>query len=167
MEELRAPIYEILIGSRDLDAINEEIDSAIKSCFAGQHLRIRVLGSERHEGKTLDELIDIIADTGTDRYDPAVRSDRYDNREGKRIDFFALDFVVNPHTKILGEFTWRKKLRPPLKIDVVIVYDISQVERVVYTPTGREDNKFDGFAFRDGSKKRDAIKAVFKICFGK
>jgi len=162
MSEARIPVYEISISSRNLEEINEKIDVEIKKHFIGQRICIRVLGSEIHKGKTIDELIGIIINTGTDRYDPLIKSERYYNQEGKHVDFFALDFFINQKMKILDQFTWRKKLRPPLKIDVVIIYDIEKLVRVVYTPLGRVDKKDDGFSFKDTSSS-SAIKAIFKI----
>lgn len=163
MDKVKAPIYNIFVESRDQNARNEKIDAEIKKHFIGSRVCIRVLGSSVHKEKTIEELVGIIRDIGTDRYDPTIKSDRYYNKEGRNIDFFALDFVVGFQTKILDEFTWRKKLRPPLLIDVIIVYDADHVEMVVYTPIGREKKKFDGFVFKNIPSKPKAIKAIFRV----
>lgn len=48
------------------------------------------MGSHEHEGKLVDELIDIIKTTGTDRYDPKRIGDRYTNVGDKYLDLCAL-----------------------------------------------------------------------------
>lgn len=163
MEKRKVLVYEISIDSKNLEEINERIDAAVKEHFIGQQICIRVLGSEVHKEKNIDELIDIIIDTGMDRYDTMIKSERYHNKESKNVDFFALDLFIGPETKILGQFTWRKMLRPPLKIDVVIIYNMTEVVCIPYTPIGRTDTKFDGFAFKNVLNRQNAIEAIYKI----
>lgn len=168
---IEIPVYDILIkrkkGERllNLAEINRRIDRGIRKYFVGHEVCIRCVSSAAHKDKTVDDLIEAIKKCGSDRYNSSIRSDRYDNDEGKHIDFFALDFSVRSRTRIMDDFTWRKRLRPPVRIDILIVYDARCLKNVLYTRTrpDRIEYKRDGFVFKDPLKKPKAIKAIFKI----
>ncbi|MBI4440942.1 hypothetical protein HY639_02130, partial [Candidatus Woesearchaeota archaeon] len=78
----------------DFEKIGAKIDNCLKSHFLGKEVAIRVLGSEEHKGKSIDDLIKIIKKVGHDRYDPKRKGDRYENLDKKHIDIFALDFKI-------------------------------------------------------------------------
>lgn len=53
----------------DYDAIGSRIDKVLRENFEGTYL-LRVLSMIDHPKYSLDELVDIILKTGTDKYDP-------------------------------------------------------------------------------------------------
>src|SRR5206468_943124 len=98
----------------------------IRDEFMGESIVVRGIASSAHPGKTVDELINIISETGTDRYDPSRRGDRYENIEGKCIDFFGVPATVSIKSEILQVIIWgfyhsAKALHgQPMRIDIVI-----------------------------------------------
>ena len=83
-----APDYKI-DSEPNYRAIGKLIDDELKKHFMGRKILLRGIGSQEHPNKTVDELVQIIADTGTDRYDKYRVGDRYENTENKQIDLFA------------------------------------------------------------------------------
>ncbi len=154
----------------DFEKIGKKIDKCLKSHFLGKKVAIRVLGSDEHKGKTIDDLIKIIKKLGYDRYNPKRKGDRYENLDNKHIDFFALDFKVKKNDEYFKHFLEPFYFWPiadrnkPVKVDIAIVYDLSQLERVEHRYKGREKEiKKDGFVFKNQDKKSDAIIGIIKI----
>ncbi len=138
--------------------------------FLGKKVAVRVLSSQEHKGKSINELVKIIKKIGYDRYDPKRKGDRYENIEDKHIDFFALDFKVKKDGEYFEDlltpfYYWvavdREK---PRRIDIALVYDFSKLKRVKHRYKGRESQiKTDGFAFKYPDRKSDAILGIIKI----
>ncbi len=166
--KITVPEYNVR-AKPDYQSIGAKIDVAVKKHFLGQKVALRCLGSQEHKGKSVDDLVKIIKKIGTDRYDPDRRGDRYENVEGKHIDFFALDFKIKSNGEYLRQFIepfyyWPKQSRgKPVRIDIIIVYDLSKLKRVIHQYEGRTDVKRDGFAFKDHKNKVDAIKGIIKV----
>ncbi|MBW2969857.1 hypothetical protein KY319_01915 [Candidatus Woesearchaeota archaeon] len=165
---IKVPEYQVKTKP-DWTKIGNKIDKIIKKHFLGKKVAIRCLSSKEHKGKTINQLIKIIRTTGTDRYDPKRKGDRYENIEGKHIDFFALDYLIKPKTKIMQNFiepfyTWPIKFKQkPTRVDLAIVYDFSKLKRVLHQYEGRTDIKRDGFMFKDHKNKQKAVLGIIKI----
>ena len=133
------PVYQVTIPQYQVDIqpnfknIGAKIDKCIIKHFVGQKVSIRCIGSQDHPGKSVDALVTIIKKLGTDRYDPKRQGDRYENIGNKPIDIFALDFKISEKGKYLEQFIesfyyWPKKFgEKPIKLDVVILYDLSLI----------------------------------------
>lgn len=155
----------------DHEKVGKIVDDEIKEHFMGQTILLRGLASIEHPGKSTDGLIEIIKEDGTDRYDPKRIGDRYENIEGKPIDFFALKFEIAKSTEMFSQLTWPfyhwgiKSRGFPLRCDILIVYDPSKLEQIKFTYAGREHEglRDDGFVFKDPQNKPAAIKAIIKI----
>ena len=150
----------------NFDKIGKKVDLILKEKFLHQKIAIRALGSQEHPGKTAEDLIKIIQEIGTDRYDPIRKGDRYENIDSRQIDFFALDFFVEQSGEYFKYFVEPFYSYPPtpVRIDLVIVYDMEKLEVVEHQYEGREGEiKRDGFVFKDKDKKADAIKALIHI----
>lgn len=153
----------------DYRALGRRIDAVLKQHFMGGRYAIRCLSSHEHPGKSVDELIKIIQRLGTDRYDPQRQGDRYENVGGKHIDLFALDRRVTPNAQIMWQFLWSfdefpPKIRntPPLRIDIIVLYDRTAVKAVRHTYSdGR--SKSDGFVFKHPENAPDAVKGILKV----
>lgn len=166
------PIYKIslpeytLDEESDFDVLGKKIDAILKKHYFGQKVVVRALGSQEHSGKNAEELAKIIQETGTDRYDPNRKGDRYENIEQKHIDFFGMDFLITKsgeYFKFLLEpfYSYPPK---PVRIDIAIIYDPEQLEVIEHQYEGREGEiKKDGFAFKDHDKKQDAVKGIILI----
>jgi len=170
------PLYHIKIpkiyadNKPDFEKIGAKIDKCLKKHFLGKKVAVRVLGSQEHKGKSADDLIKIIKKIGHDRYDTKRKGDRYENIDGKQIDFFALDFKVKAKEKYFKDFLepfyfWPIADRQePIRIDIAVVYDMSQLKRVIHKYKGREKEiKKDGFVFKNPARKTEAILGIIKI----
>lgn len=164
------PQYNFDNGEPDHKTIGTVVDDALRKHFMGQKVLIRGLGSHEHPGKTVDELIGIIKTTGTDRYDPARKGDRYTNLGDVYFDLCALRRTISTRSKIFWQLSWsfyRSPLKErgyPVLVDILIVYDPKQLKAVAYRPVSQKDRIMrDGFVFRDPDNKLAAIKAIFKI----
>ena len=51
----------------------------------------------------------------------------------------------------------------PVRLDIVIIYDLSKLKRVVHQYEGRTDIKKDGFVFKNPENKKDAVLGIIKI----
>ena len=166
------PVYKISLPEYKVDTkpdfalLGRKIDSLLREHFLSQDIVVRVIGSQEHPGKTIDELTQTIQSVGTDRYDPGKKGDRYDNIEQKQINFFALDFSINEsenYFEFLLEpfYTWPTK---PIRVDIAIIYDPTQLEVIEHQYVGREGKiKKDGFVFKDQKNKQKAVKAILQI----
>lgn len=171
------PIYKISLpeynfhNKPNFDEIGNKIDSVLKEKYLGMDILVRVLGSQEHPGKTVDDLIEIIKTNGTDRYDASREGDRYKNIENKHIDFFAMPFSITSR----GEY-FKFLLEPfyhypsitrdasPVRIDIAIIYNPEKVEIVEHQYEGREGEiKKDGYIFKDNKNKPDAILGIICI----
>lgn len=169
------PVYTIHLPQYRVDAepddraIGKILDDKIKELFLGQALVVRGIASSEHPGKSIDDLIEIIKQSGTDRYDPKRAGDRYENIEGKRIDFFGFPAMISPDTELFYQMFWgfyhsAKAIHgKPVRIDIVIIYDAAEVQQVVHQYEGRDEIKNDGFIFKFPENRQHAVKAVFQL----
>ncbi|MBI4174622.1 MAG: hypothetical protein HY517_03175 [Candidatus Aenigmarchaeota archaeon] len=168
------PVYSVKVADYsvrkkpDHAAIGAKIDKVIKKHFLGRRVAIRCLGSQEHKGKSANDLIRIIKKLGTDKYDLLRTGEKYENIEGKRIDLFALDFKITKSGKFLENFIEPfydyplAEGKKPVRIDIIILYDMTKLKRVLHRYEGRKDVKRDGFVFRN-TDKRAALLGIIKV----
>lgn len=150
-------------------AIGKKVDDVLKQHFMGQTVLIRALGSMEHQDKSVDDMIEIIKATGTDRYDPERPGDRYDNHQGKHIDLFALRRTISERSKIFWQLSWSFYKAPlrlrghPVRVDILVLYDPNQFKAVTHQPVGHPNVKRDGFVFRNPEDKAEAILGIIKL----
>lgn len=171
---MKIPVYKISVPEYRVDerpnfkSVGSKIDKLIIKHFLNKRVVIRCIGSKDHPGKSADDLIKIIKEIGTDRYDLNRKGDRYENIENKQIDIFALDFKITENGAYTEQFIepfyfWPKKFgKLPIKLDILIIYDREKFKRVVHKYEGRDDVKKDGFVFKENNKK-DALMGIIKI----
>jgi len=153
----------------DHKAVGKIVDEVIKQNFGGQTVIVRGISSKAHSDKTLDELVEVIKQKGTDRYDPERVGDRYENIKGKHIDLFAFRKKVTPKIELFKDISWgfyhgAKAIHgQPIRIDLLMIYDASELSAVVHQYEGRDDIKRDGFVFKNPEDKSSALLAVIKI----
>ena len=164
----KVPEYNVK-SKPDWFSIGAKIDKTIKKYFLGKKVAIRCLSSKEHNGMAIDDLIKIIKKLGTDRHNPKRKGERYENIENKKIDFFALDFRIKKDSAIIENFiepfyTWPIKFGgKPIRINVILIYDLSKLKRVYHQYKGRNDIKKDGFVFKNPENKRKALLGIIKI----
>ena len=169
------PVYQIKIPEYKVKTkpdwvnIGDKIDKKIKKYFTGRKIAIRCLSSKEHKNKSINDIVKIIKKTGSDRYDPKRKGDRYENIQEKHIDIFALDFNVKQKTIMLENFiesfyVWPTKFgKKPIRLDIVIIYDLSKLKRIVHQYKGRKDIKKDGFVFKNSNDRKDALLGIIKV----
>jgi len=154
----------------DFAKIGAKIDICLKKHFLNKNVAIRVLGSDEHKGKSIDDMVKIIKNIGHDRYNPKRKGDRYENIDNKVIDFFALPFKIKNKPEYFRQFIEPFYFYPthargkPIRLDIAIIYDRSKLIQVPHRYKGRENElKTDGFVFKNPNKKKDAILGIIKI----
>ncbi len=154
----------------DHKAIGKPVDDLLREHFMGQKVLIRGLGSMEHPDKSVDELIEVIKSTGTDRYDPKRIGDRYTNVGDKYFDLCALRRTISPRSKIFWQLSWSfygsplKERGYPVLVDILVIYDPKQLRAVTYSPVGQKGRIMrDGFVFRNPDNKVAAILGIIKI----
>lgn len=168
LSEIALPEYSAA-QEPDANAIGRIVDNEIRKHFIGRSVVVRGVASSEHSDKSIDELIEIIRTTGTDRYDPNRKGDRYENTENKHIDLFGVLSQVTNESEIFNIIAWgfyhsAKAIHGyPVRIDIVIVYDADQLEQVMHTYESRDDIKDDGFSFKDNTDKPSAVLGVIKL----
>lgn len=166
--EIKTPPYDIT-GEPDDQAIGRVVDAELRKQFTGKQVLVRAIASSEHPGKTVDELVAMIVQTGTDRYDPARAGDRYENIDNRHIDLFAFQADLSTEDAIFHQAVWgfyhsSKAIHGyPMRIDIVTVYDATKMNQVTHRYAGREDIKDDGFSFKDSDNKPDAILGIIKL----
>ena len=150
-------------------AIGKVVDDCLKKHFLGQTVVVRGLSSGEHPGKSVDELVEIIQQRGTDRYDPVRVGDRYENIQGKHIDLFAFRRKITPKTQLFKDLSWGfyhgaiAIHGKPVRLDILTVYDAGQLKAILHQYEGRIDRKRDGFVFKNPDDKAAALKGIIKI----
>ncbi|GAB3917629.1 hypothetical protein GCM10011575_31190 [Microlunatus endophyticus] len=163
------PQYGVVANEPDHAEIGQLVDDAIREHFAGRKIVARGLSVDDHPNHTVDDLINIILTTGTDRYDPNRTGDRYANISGKHIDLFGFRRTVTPRMNLFANLSWGfyhgsiEVRGHPTRLDIVTVYDASQLRAVLHQYEGRSDRKRDGFRFADPHHAADAVLGVVKL----
>ena len=153
----------------DVNLIGKTVDTEIRRHFLGQNIVARGVGSSEHPDKTTGQLIEIIINDGTDRYDPTRRGDRYENIQGKHIDLFGFRRKVTPRMKLFRDIVhgfYHSAISihgKPTRIDILIIYDASKMKAVAHRYAGRQDTKRDGFVFKHPENKTDALLGIIRI----
>lgn len=168
-------VFEVDIPNYSVDeapddrAIGKILDDTLKKHFMGKQILVRGVASSEHSDKNIDQLIELIGQTGTDRYDPERAGDRYENVEGKHIDLFAFPALVTPstiisHAIIYGFYHSAIGVHgKPMRIDIITIYDATQMQQVLHRYAGRDDIKDDGYVFKDPKRKESALLGIIKI----
>ena len=168
MITLKIPEYTVE-SEPDYKALGKKIDNELIEHFAGQKILLRGVGSQEHPDKTVDELVQIIAEIGTDRYDQKRVGDRYENTENKHIDLFAFPAEVTQDLKlgwqvIYGFYHSAIGVHGrPARIDILTVYDAEQLEVVEHQYEGRDEVKRDGFIFKNPERKKEAVIGIIEL----
>ncbi len=149
--------------------LGKRVDDELRRHFTGETVLVRGLSSAAHPHLSVDGLIEAIKLHGTDRYDASRAGDRYDNIQNRHIDLFAYRRKIGPRTRLFEHLCWGFYHSAiaihgkPVRLDLLTVYDASQLSIVTHGYEGRTDTKRDGFAFKDPGAKPAALKAIIRL----
>lgn len=156
----------------DYQAVGAKIDKSLEENFYGKSVAIRALSLTDHPRFSLDELVGIILEKGTDKYDPNRKG--IEGFEDYDLDFQAescvvgkthfgkgVDIIQKFYENVLLDRGYR------LRIDLLLVYDINQLDKAEKT-----DNEKSGvhprlepylFRFKDRNHKQQVLIGIVKL----
>lgn len=166
--QIHCPDY-VLNNTLDLEKVSKCIDQALVKNFPGQKIVLRTLSSSDHD-MTRSKLLKIIEQSGSDRYNPALPGDRYENAQNKHIDLFGRTCTVQPDRELSkklleGFHIYGAKFhgRPAPKMDIWLVYDRSKLKSVLHYYERYKVYKRDGYVFKDPAHKPEALLGILVI----
>lgn len=192
------PIYEIAIPDYRLElalnfsVIGAKLDELLKQQFPDRWIAVRGISLHDHPGRSADELVELIREHGTDRYDPQRKGVHHsmDSEFGidlHAIPMFAHDGMIEcPHYSgerlstgspmgeaLLDLYEGAKVDRGyPLRIDLILIYDLEQLQAapMVWTEAGPQRSTHviatqssTVFCFKNPEEKSKALLGVIKI----
>lgn len=149
--------------------IGRRVDDMIREHFAGRKIVARGISADDHPDRTVADLVTTILSTGTDRYDPQRHGDRYDNIDGKHIDLFGFRRTVTPRMRLFADLSWGfyhgsiEIHGHPTRLDIVTIYDSSQLRAVLHQYQEQAGRKRDGFRFTDPQHRAAAVLGVLRL----
>jgi hypothetical protein len=159
----------------DYNTLGIKIDQALESNFEGKFLE-RAISLTDHPQYNLDQLVDIIITTGTDKYDPKRKGVCYEQFEPYKPDLQAGDIdIVNhklnePYGKGLIKLFYENVLLDRgyrLRIDLILLYDPQQMltaNKIELTKPGvSPDLEKYLWRFKDPNNKRQALVGLLKL----
>lgn len=172
--EISIPEYTLDVQP-DYQAVGEKVDTAIGKNFEGRFLA-RCLSLIDHPQYSLDEFVDVIVRTGTDKYDPNRKGVAHETFGAYDLDLQAGEIIVE-NGKVVSE-PFSEDVRRfyentlvdrgyRLRIDVVVLYDPEQFIRAK-----KIDDNHPGtdahleeylWKFKNSSNKPEALKGIIKI----
>lgn len=169
---LPLPEYKIDIKP-DYKTLGVKIDKVVEENFNGKDVAIRAISLTDHPQLTLDEFVDILAKTGTDKYDPLRKGVAHEEFAAYNADLQAsscrvgtdpvggADIIKKFYENVLLDRGYR------LRIDLLSIYDLHQLARAT-----KEDKSKPGthprlepylFRFKDRENKQQALLGIIKI----
>jgi hypothetical protein len=159
----------------DYKTIGEKIDRALAQNFEGKFL-LRALSMTDHPQLTLDQFVDIIIKTGTDKYDPFRKGVAHEEFAPYQLDLQAGEIVIK-NGRLEGE-SFAEDVRRfyentlldrgyRLRIDLLVLYDPQQLVKAGKTdftkPSVETHLEQYLWRFKDPENKEGAVKGVVKI----
>ena len=151
----------------DYQGIGKKLDKIIRSNLKEKNIVMRCLGSQDHPQRTTQELVEIIKQTGTDRYDPKRKIIFHKFYAKHNPDLFASPVKVSENTPSMAEVlkkfytktTGDRKIG--VRADIVVFYDPKKLEMVKHVYKGQEES--DLFKFKNPKNKQKAVLGIIEI----
>lgn len=169
MKHIRIDVPEYELGPKlSVHSVAKKIDQTLVEHFNGQKVVLRAISSQKHTQHTKAELVEHVLTTGTDRYDPHNKGDRYENVEGKHIDFFGRVCTIGPGKYLSlfilkGFHVWVPNDYQHHKMDIWLVYDRTKLKSVMHMYEQHMILKRDGYVFKDPDNKANALLGIIEI----
>jgi hypothetical protein len=158
----------------DYQSIGTKVDKALEENFNGKDVAIRALSLTDHPQLTLDEFVKIIAETGTDKYDPNRKGVDHEIFEPYKPDFQAgfctvgknhfgegADFIQKFYENVLFDRGYR------LRLDLLLIYDLHQLVQAEKVDKDKPDVSPHLvpylFRFKDPEHKPEALLGIIKL----
>lgn len=177
-------VPEYTLNSRpDYIAIGKKVDKEIAKNFDDGVYVARAIGKDDHTHLSLDQLVDLIVETGTDKYDPQRRSVVHEEFSAYDYDFQADKFGIKDSKMVFDDLETSHTLfgdivsnfyenAPidrgyPVRIDLLLLYDAKQLQ-----PAPKSNLKIAGvnpkfekylYRFRNRNNKKAALVGIVKI----
>ncbi|MGA8537200.1 MAG: hypothetical protein WB789_07405 [Thermoplasmata archaeon] len=184
MKTVEVSVPEYKVGREpDYRSIGGKVDRAIEASFPDGKYVLRAIGLDDHPGLALQDLIQIVLVTGTDKHDPSRRAVGLDEFSGYDYDIQAGPIEIR-HSRlvvgaderfatIFGGIAWHFCHGAPLdrghavRIDLLILYDPRKVVRArKFHPDSKGVRKGLNrslYKFVDPKNKRDALRGLVKV----
>jgi hypothetical protein len=179
---IRVPVPEYHVRDRpDYDVIGSKVDQAIGKVLSDGVYIIRSIGLQDHAGLTLDQLVQIVLATGTDKYDSDRTAVGQEEFSGYDYDIQAgpvevkrgrLEPDESDDTVFGGIARHFFEGAPldrgyPVRIDLLLLYDPAKMLRARKRDSGAKGvrkglNKFL-YKFRDPADKKGALVGLVEI----
>jgi hypothetical protein len=171
---VKKPIITLNVHDYKIDNPNcfhstgKAIDHILSQNFSNKNIAVRAVSLKDHPNLTIDELIEIISETGTDRYDPNRKmSVAHDFYKEKGVELFAVPIksgeIIEIGEECVEDFAIGaiQDRGYALRIDLIIVYNLQQLQDI---PIQYDDGiGKDAFCFKDKDNKKDAVLGFIKI----
>ena len=175
---------EYIVGEKpDYIKIGKKVDEAIESNFSDRKYIYRAIGIDDHPGLSLDELVAIILESGTDRYDGERKDICHEQFSAYDYDIQAGSFEIknskividdsDNYPTLFGDTIYDFYENAPLdrgypvRIDILTLYDpntLKPAELIIPRATG-VDPRLEKYLykFRDRENKKEALLGIIKI----
>lgn len=191
------PIYELHLPEYKLDqkpdygSIGKKIDEEFIRNFHGKWIAVRGISIQDHPGKSLDEMISVIEELGTDKYDPSRKGVVHELDTTFHIDMHATPIIAKEKVysihytedrcnfgsvsaEILRDFYEGAIIDRgySVRLDLFMVYDIDKLKAAPVKWMGDEPKHVSDFIpthdtccyqFAEPSNKRAALLGIVKL----
>lgn len=153
----------------DFKQAGTKLDDLIRKLFYEKEVLIRCISSGNHPGKTVNDLLSIIQQTGTDKYDPKYESfwEEWDVYQQRKFDLFASRKVIDEKFSFAEEtleLFYEGALADRgyrVMIDIIMIYDIHKFEMIpiYFSETEIEET----WKFKEQHRKEEALLGIIEI----
>ncbi len=162
-------------------SIGKKVDRFLEKKLGYGNYGIRAIGKDDHSGLSLDELVQMIIENGSDKYDSNRKGVCYDQFLNYDYDIQMGTFEIKNSKIVLYDDDEQPSLfgttvynfyehAPrdrgyPVRIDLLLIYDLSKLELAIPIDSSKKRHSFDKFLykFKDRDNKKDALMRVVKI----
>ena len=173
----------VLDAELDYDALGAKVDPVIAEALGDGDYVVRGISSADHAGMTRDDLVSLILETGTDKYDPNRPEVAHEDFAGYDHDFHGGRFRVKGgrldpgetrgSSTMFGDLAYHfLEFAPldrghPVRIDLLLVYRPELLRPASHVvpgaPEQRESLVRNLFTFLDPRRKRAALVCVVSL----
>ncbi|MEA3514126.1 MAG: hypothetical protein U9R34_01470 [Nanoarchaeota archaeon] len=180
--EVHLPEYNVK-KKPDYLKLGKKVDAILEKNFPDGKYILRAIGSDDHQGLSLNQLADVVVKTGTDKYNLNKKGVCHDEFSGYDYDIHAGTFeiknsrlVIPDSYKYATEFwdiIWHFYEHTPLdrgyavRIDLLLIYDPKKLKKARKSHqkarSVRKGLNNYLYKFKDQENKKDAIIGIIKI----
>lgn len=180
--EVAVPEYTVSSEPQYL-SIGNKVDRGIEANFPDGKYLLRAIGLDDHPGVSLEDLVEIVLRTGTDKYDPNRHGVAHDQFAGYDYDIQAGPIEIRRsrlllapgerYPTVFGSVAWHFYREAPLdrgypvRVDLLLLYDAAGLARArkvrPWAPSVRKGLRRFLYRFKNPEDKRRALRGMVKI----